>query len=214
MQISASTALIKIESGVYPLYLSQVRQENPNVSFPSKPTVEQLEEFGFAVVEQTERPEGDVVTEGTPEFVDGVYKQTWVVREYNTEERIEQLKNMKAKLAEDISRLRVNELAHGFDYTAEDGDVIGVQLRDQDKPNLIVLRDEAKTYVDNGADEVMEFRCRDNLTHLLEPAEMYTMCTAALQYYKAVLKASWDLKDQILAAEVADQLPALPAKLV
>ena len=214
MKIEAYTALIHVESGQYPVYLTGVRRNNPNVSFPNNPTVDQLSEHGYAVVKHTEAPVAEVVVEGKPELVEGEYLQTWIGREFNEEERLNHLTQLKTQLVDEIAQLRARELEHGFDYTASDDTVIGVQLRDEDKPNLIVLRDEADAYIDAGSEEQMEFRCRDNLTHMLDPLEMSTMCLAALQHFKAVLKATWVLKDQVKDAKTAAELPTIPTSLV
>ena len=76
----------------YPVSLSQVLTSNPNVSLSSAPAVEDLAMLGYAVVAETERPAGDVVTEGQPEQRDGVWYQTWEVREFTAEEIEEQRK--------------------------------------------------------------------------------------------------------------------------
>jgi len=70
----------------YPLTLRQVHQANPNVSLPKEPDEATLNALGFATVKPTERPAGDVVTEGQPEQVDGVWQQTWNAREFTPEE--------------------------------------------------------------------------------------------------------------------------------
>lgn len=47
--------------------LRQIRQAHPDVSFPADPKEWSLNALGYAVLERTDRPAGDVVTEGTPE---------------------------------------------------------------------------------------------------------------------------------------------------
>lgn len=77
---------INTETLDYPLTLRQVRQAVPNVSLPKEPDDVTLNALGFATVQPTERPTGDVVTEGKPELVEGVWRQTWEVRSYTADE--------------------------------------------------------------------------------------------------------------------------------
>jgi hypothetical protein len=77
--------LINLTTSDYPASLWQVRQANPNVSFPADPTDEDLEPFGYANVQPTEQPSYNQRTkrleEATPEAGDdGVYRQQWKVR--------------------------------------------------------------------------------------------------------------------------------------
>lgn len=84
--------------------LRQIRQAHPNVSLPRNPTDEHLNPLGYAVLHPTERPEGDVVTEGTPsQGEDGKWYQTWEVREYTPEEAAEALEQAKARKVWEIN---------------------------------------------------------------------------------------------------------------
>jgi len=80
---------INTETLDYPLTLRQVRQAVPNVSLPKKPDEATLNALGYATIQPTELPTGDVVTEGKPELVEGVWRQTWSVRDF-TQEELEQ----------------------------------------------------------------------------------------------------------------------------
>lgn len=71
----------------YPLTLRQVRQAVPNVSLPKEPDEKTLSALGFATVQPTERPAGDVVTEGSPQKqADGTWQQTWNTRPFTADE--------------------------------------------------------------------------------------------------------------------------------
>jgi len=71
----------------YPLTLRKVKRLLPNVALPENPDEATLNALGFATVQPTERPVGDVVTEGQPEKqADGTWQQTWNVREFTPEE--------------------------------------------------------------------------------------------------------------------------------
>lgn len=68
----------------YPYSISQLRSDNPTISFPASPSVADLAVWGVFPVAVTERPAYNPVTEsvdeGTPQQVGGQWQQTWVVR--------------------------------------------------------------------------------------------------------------------------------------
>lgn len=73
----------------YPYTLRMLEKDNPRVSIGENPTDEELADLGAARVQTVPRPYGDVVTEVQPELVDGIWRQTWDVRDF-TQEEIEQ----------------------------------------------------------------------------------------------------------------------------
>lgn len=74
----------------YPYTIGMLRRDNTNVSFPPSPTNEQLAEWNvFPVIGTT--PDGyDPLTqsriEGTPEYIEGEWLQTWTVSDLSPEE--------------------------------------------------------------------------------------------------------------------------------
>ena len=86
----------------YPYTLSQLKRDNPHVSFPAAPPPQLLEEFGVYRVSPREEPEVDpythIVIEVSPKKVDGEWVQNWLV-EPHTEERLEELRVKAAKTA-------------------------------------------------------------------------------------------------------------------
>lgn len=106
---------INTETLDYPLTLRQVRQAVPNVSLPKQPDEATLNALGYATVQPTTKPSGDVVTEGQPEQkADGTWAQTWDVRSYTDAERAEALERAKSEAVR-----RVNE-----GYNAEMGAIL------------------------------------------------------------------------------------------
>lgn len=81
---------IKNETIEYPYTISQLRRDEYNVSFPLNPTDEVLGQFGVYKVTQTPKPNDYTknITEGTPQLIDGVYYQNWILED-STEEEIE-----------------------------------------------------------------------------------------------------------------------------
>lgn len=78
---------IDISNGRYPLTVSDVKNENPNISFPNEFT-----SIGnYCIVEKTPMPEINWITqkieESTPTLnADGVWEQTWIVSELEDEQ--------------------------------------------------------------------------------------------------------------------------------
>ena len=81
---------IKNETIEYPYTLLQLRRDDNTVSFPQNLTNDILEGFGVYVVMQTPKPNDytKTITEGTPNLVDGVYYQNWVLED-STESEIQ-----------------------------------------------------------------------------------------------------------------------------
>lgn len=76
----------KISSGAvdqYPVTLNEIRQANPDVSFPAEPTDESLAPFGYAVVHDSPQPAFDPsiehVVENTPIFDGAKWIKQWRV---------------------------------------------------------------------------------------------------------------------------------------
>jgi hypothetical protein len=65
----------------YPYSVAKLRQDNPQVSFPSAPSIELLEEYGVFEVVETAQPVYNPIThdllEIDPVFSNGAWTQTW-----------------------------------------------------------------------------------------------------------------------------------------
>lgn len=101
---------IDLESGAT-ANVSTIRRGHPNVSLPNNPGDDTLAALGYARVYPTPRPSGDVVTEGHPEQgEDGLWYQTWEVREYTAEELAERLEQAKVRKQREINAAYQAEL--------------------------------------------------------------------------------------------------------
>jgi hypothetical protein len=98
---------IKNETIEYPYTLLQLRRDDNTVSFPQNLTNDILEGFGVYVVMQTPKPNDytKTITEGTPNLVDGVYYQNWLLvdsTESEIQSRIEykwdEIRNLRTEL--------------------------------------------------------------------------------------------------------------------
>jgi len=214
MELSLSTPLIEIETGSYPMYLSQVISHRADVVFEAEPTVTDLRAFGYAVVHPVEKPIGDVVTEGCPVLVDGEYHQSWSIQTFTPEEKAAQLETRKQELAKEVLAIRETDLAGGFLYTLNENTIFGVQLRPEDRVNLIGLRMEAMYLVDRHSTQLSPFRSTENISYPLTPTELLDLCNTALAAGKKIYANSWAIKDQIEAATTMAELPVLPNTLI
>ena len=127
---------IKNETIEYPYTISQLRRDEYNVSFPSNLTNEVLEQFGVYVVNQIPKPNDYTknITEGTPQLVDGVYYQNWVMVN-STEEEIQN----KIELKWDEIRILRNELLLECDWRVLPDSPVGDTLN-----NWIQYRQELR----------------------------------------------------------------------
>lgn len=215
MKVTASTLLINVVTSEYPVSLLKVRQDNPNISFAAEPEDSVLDDLGYSVVHRVDAPAGDVVTEGAPEYVDGAWRQTWVVREFTAEELAAQLQARKSDMTQQIDQLRDATLANGFRFvfSGEAGEQ-GVQVREQDKINIVASRIIADAFINMGQPEtLMDFRTFENNTLRIPATEIVALSNAAFQRVTQVYAAAWVLKDQVAAATTLAELPVLPETL-
>jgi hypothetical protein len=104
--------ILAINGTVEKYSIGQLRKDNPQVSFPKNPTDSLLASYSVYPVTRTDRPEYDSITqnltEATPESIEGVWVQTWLVTEATPEEvtqrRIEKLNSLKQQRASAYSQ--------------------------------------------------------------------------------------------------------------
>lgn len=73
----------------YPYTIGMLRKDNPNTSFPKRPTDELLAEWDMQLVAKVDRPNVDHmknVNEGTPVVINGTWTQVWEVADATAEE--------------------------------------------------------------------------------------------------------------------------------
>ena len=84
----------------YPYTIGMLRKDNPNTSFPKRPSDEVLAEWGMQPVSRTERPAVDHtknVAEGTPVLQNGYWRQVWNVADASAVQIAERVAQMKAQ---------------------------------------------------------------------------------------------------------------------
>lgn len=213
MSINNSTRFIAIKTGSYPVYLQDIRRQNPNISFGSGADEAFFKAMGYGVVHLTQRPEGDVVEETNPVLKDGKYSQNWEARSFNEQELGAQLLQTKETMLTAVDNLLKQKFEIGM---AEDfdGTTLHVQMRDADRVNIIGLRIAAESAIAAGqSDQLFELRTWENINVSLPAEDFVALTWKYMAAYSAAMKASWELKDAIKVAETAEELPVLPEVL-
>jgi len=101
----------------YPFSLTELKKLFPNVSFPRNlGLLSNLDDFGVVTVNSVTPPTYDenleYIEQGTPQFVDGSWEQTWNVVPFTAQE----LEIRENSFSENV-RLRRNELLADSDWT-------------------------------------------------------------------------------------------------
>lgn len=215
-RVTPAMLLIEVESEQYPVSLTTIFNKYSDRSFPQEPLLYDLQNLGYAQVQDVPRPEADVVSEGKPVLEDGVWKRTWEARDWNDNEKFEYLVRKQTSLADKVMALREKDCANGMPYSIDDGaNTFHVQIRPSDKINLLGLNLEAQYAKQAGTtDAVFKFRSFENKSYMLTPDQMYDMTRASLSCILAIYDASWALKDAIDSATTVEELPTLPETLM
>ena len=82
----------------WPVGAEKIKQANPRISFPARMTDVDVSLYGFCEFKTSTPPNHDAryqkIIENTPELVNGVYVQQWVVKElYTAEEKTARIKD-------------------------------------------------------------------------------------------------------------------------
>lgn len=204
---------IHVETGEYPLSLEAIRRKLKNVSFPAEPSVELLSSLGYEVVQAGEIPAGEgELVEGVPSLVDGVYYKTYTRSEVPPVDPAAALQAAKDTATQRVSTALARTLEGGYVHTAADQSQIQVQVRSQDRINLLGLLEQAKAL--EADTQSLPFRTTDNKTLQLNKPTLIAMITDALGYHTLVSDEAWGIKDTINAATTVAEVPAVPEKLV
>lgn len=203
--------LIRVEDQTYPLYYTDVRKANSNVSFPAEPTEELLADFGYAVVADGEVPSGEgTVNEIAPKLVDGIWQRQHELVPYTEEELAQQFTSKQESARHRVQQALQSAVEVGFTYQLGK-DAIGVQVRDQDRVSLLTLREEARGLATDK--ETVTFRTASNDVVQVPKQDMIKMSTDALSYHSQLVSVGWALKDAVSAAQSIAELPTIPTTI-
>ena len=210
--VDRSTRLIFVETQEYPLYLSDLSQRNQGTLFPSKMESDAVAEFGFAVVELVPAPEAPIVTEGKPTLEKGVWKQTWISKDYSVEEKAIQFDGLKQSMAANIEAFRISQFEKGFPYSFAEGEY-HVQIRTTDRQNISSIRVIAKEAIAAGKELPIKFRVYENKTVQLTAEQFVELADTTFLRVSEGYQAAWDLKDLVDLSDDVSDFPDLPESL-
>lgn len=208
-KLTGNEVFIDIVSKEYPLSLTAIRRKNPHKLIGNAATTDLMRAFGYEVVQQVERPVGDVVTEEPPIKTENGYIQVFSVRAYTPEESAERLARAKRLFSDKVDSMLEAALEKGvkFDFGEPNGE-LHIQLRDKDRLNIIGMRTLAIEGVGT-----QPFRTYENVNVMLNDEQVLALAEAARAGYLTLLSAAWGLKDQIAAAPSEEEIPVLPDSL-
>jgi len=217
MIVDPNTLLVRVAedgSTEYPLRLSDMKRCFPNTWLPSEDVEsELLESLGVFVVELTERPVADVVTELPPVLDEEVWRQAWFSRSYTPEETQSSLDGYKAKHLLNIEAWRVAQFRIGFPFLAPDAEIYHVQIRDTDRVNILGRYTKAKEAIAENKEVTFEFRMYENVSVTLTPEEMVEMGNQSDAQVLAGYQLTWSLKDQTTNATTFEEIPPIPDEM-
>lgn len=212
--ITASTQFIVIATGEYPLGLTQIRQCHLNISFGTSADEVFFKALGYGVVVPSEKPTGDVVVEATPLLEDGKYVQQWTARAFSQEELNIQLAARRANIEADVDALLVRTLEKGAAFDFGELGTLHVQMRTEDRINIIGLKQAAEYAISKGmADKVFRIRTYENVVVEVMAEDLLNMAWAYLDAFSAFMEKVWKIKDDAKVAESLEELPVVPDSL-
>ena len=208
--VSSVDMIIEVATKLYQVSLDLIRLKHPLCSFARNPYLVDLEALGYALVRPTMKPEGDVITEGKPELKEGGWYRTWIARDWTEEELHAQLVQKKAELNSMVMTVRADDFEMGVAYSPSEGVEFNVQLRAEDRINLVLLNTQARAAIAAEDETLEQFRSYENKTFELTPQQLVDMTDKALVGIKSIYRKSWELKDQIDTATKLADLPSVP----
>lgn len=199
---------LKIENGkVVARGLQRIEAENavralyPHTSFPARLVESVLSDHGFFPEHPTERPTGDVVTEGEPELrSDGKWYQTWVVRDFTPDEQQQRFEGEKSALLQAATDMRWEVMTGGM--TLPGGIEVGTTIDDQNRITSVVANAELAGLTDS--DEV-DFKAASGWVRVTI-AEIKTIAGAIGQHVQACYSAERTHHDAIEALTTREQI--------
>lgn len=203
--------------------VAQIRNElkASGTLLPAEPSDELLLNLGFAAVTEIPRPVADVVTEGAPIELEGVWTQQWESREFNEQELRERFEAERQRRLTELDERYDAQAEQGVPYEFEPGVIEHVQVRGEHKANLIGLCLDALIAIIATADIItddeipttsypLQFKTREDNFHALTAPEVIKMSRTVLDEYYKVLGQYWPAKFALQNAEFGTELPELP----
>lgn len=180
-----------------------VRALYPNTSFPARMDESILADHGYFPEHPSERPVGDIVTEGEPELrSDGKWYQTWVVRDFTPEEQQQRFEDEKLALLQAATDMRWDVMTGGM--TLPNGVQVGTTIDDQNRITSVVANAELAGLTD--ADEV-DFKAASGWVRITI-SEVKQIAGAIGQFVQSCYSAERAHHDAIEALETREEIAA------
>lgn len=210
--INGSTPLIKLDTKDYPRFYRDLKNDNTQTIFSSDTLpVDELAQYGYAVVNATPQPVGDSVNQGVPELhEDGEWYQTWVVAESDP---VLKFNEARGRLLESARELLDTELAIGLPFTQTVGGktiTYHLQASERDRPNWLAVYQVALLRKSAGSTDVSRLRTYENTFVEMTPAEVVDVMMSLMTGIDGACHRYWAFKDAVAALAVTDDLPELP----
>lgn len=214
MEINQSTRFIVIATGEFPLTLAEIRLRHPNISYGTSADEVFFKALGYSVIQPTEKPTGDVVTEAPPLLQDGVYIQQWTARAFTDEEMNAQVATRVMEINVDVDRALTAALEKGVAFDFGDIGTLHIQMRAEDRINISGLKQAAEYAIQNGLpDKVFRIRTYENVVVEVMAVDLVSMAWTYLDSFSALMEKAWKIKDDAKVAQTLAELPALPITL-
>lgn len=214
--INGSTPLIKLGTLEFPRYYRNLKSDNQQTIFSSDTLpVDELAGYGYAVVNTTEPPVGDSVSQGTPELrEDGEWYQTWVV---TPNDPAVAFNTKRDALLTDADQLVESELKIGIPFSKEvNGETINFHLQASavDRSNWVGIFQVAYIRKQAGVTDTTRIRTYENNFIEYTPDELVEQLLALMTKIDDAYRKYWAFKDTVRALQVGDVLPELPLGFV
>lgn len=195
--------MIRMSDMRYPVYLSDFKAENTNVSTGAFVYEEGMAEFGYYPVIDVEIPQGDVVTEGRPQQgEDGVWYKTWIARDYTEEEIAENLRREKEQRTYSAKSNFENENMNGFQF----GDhLLSLDYNSISLYHSIIV---AAQYAEEN--KIFSLMTQDNKVVELTRDDMIVELETAISEYVGAYNNLCDYVKELDQIEKIEDLPEVP----
>lgn len=214
MVVYSYTPMIRSSDGQYPVYLSDFRADNPNVSIGTWIYSENLVEFGYFPVIPVTPPEGDVVTEGAPHFNDQTqeWEQTWTSRDFTPEEIAANLQSAKDVRKSEAQVVLSQDVELGIPYPVDNVEY-KVRVKSFDLATLTSIKTVLEADGEQSS-EIYTFRFLDGYKSDFTHAEMKDLVVQVARAQYQLMKSYWSYLDQVEQASTIQNIPALPVSFL
>lgn len=204
MKVEAWTPMVRTRDMAYPVYLRDFKLDFTNVSIGSFVYEENLVEFGYFPVLDSEIPDADVVVEVVPtQSEDGKWYKTYTSRSFTTEEVAQNLIQQKSEYSQYAYDVYNQDLLNGISF---DGDLFIVDA--QEVVNLMGTLSLSEESL--GQDKSILVRKQDSGILVLTPEQAVTKIKAILSVRENIHQNLLVYLQQVMGSPDRDSVPSVP----